>query len=203
MTQRLPELDAVLGDVRRAWRLVYAWQRRVNDLVAHVDAALVGRGYAFEEWRPTRYSPPPRTGTPFFRDSTWAWDMLPGYRFWVSWVRWDAEGGRTRRVTLDVCADTGFRKEGVEPDPADFLPAAQSDSVAWLGWWTATTHSPDWAAGWRELTRTPIVAGEQKSAVAAGVTYTVISRAVPLAALPDLPDVDDELVTPTLAWDAG
>lgn len=199
MSEAENDLAGALTDVRRAWRLVYAYQRRLNDLLAVVDARLVARKFGFEGWRPTWYSPPPRTGTPFFRAGTWAWDMLPGYRCYVEWTRATGSGG-TQRVVIDASADSGFRKAGGEPDPGEFAPVEESESVLWIGLWTATTRTPDWGAAWTAISAKGVPPGEEAVATVGGVAYSFRSMPVYIEDLPEPADVEREVTGPILAW---
>lgn len=78
MTTTYEELNNALADVRRAYRLVHAYQRRVSDLMTQVDQTLSATGLSFVQWRPLFNKASPRTSTPFFSGGRWAWDMLPG-----------------------------------------------------------------------------------------------------------------------------
>jgi hypothetical protein len=148
MNQPTPQdLAAALTDVRRAYRLVYAYQRRMNDLVAEIDAALTQDGLEFELWRPVFNAPPPRSGTPYFR-GRWAWDMLPGYATQVHWCDPTGKKGRRRRVVLQAVVDSGATFDAAEPDPADFEAADACESQLRIGLWTTTATQPTWDAAW-------------------------------------------------------
>jgi hypothetical protein len=117
------DLRAALADVRRAYRLVYAYQRRVFDLFGAVAEPLESNGFEFDRWEPTLFAMP---GRHFYKPDRWAWDFLPGYNLWAAWNR--ARAGDHRRVVLALDSDTGFDRKRGEPDPADFIPAEKSQS---------------------------------------------------------------------------
>lgn len=196
-------LSGALADVRRAWRLVYAYQRRVNDMLALIDTALGAKKFAFVNWKPTDFSAPARSGTPFFRAGTWAWDMLPGYRLYTEWSRWSGKVGVTHRVTINVSADSGFKKSGGEPDPSDFTPACDAESVVWLGCWTATTQTPDWSAAWAAFSSQGLPKGTTGTTSVGDVAYTFRSEAVYIDDLAEPGDVTAQIIDPILAWAAA
>lgn len=183
--QRQPNFDlaAALVDVRRAWRLVYAYQRRMNDLVAGVDTVLAHHGLEFELWQPLFNAPPTKRGTPYFR-GRWAWDMLPGYATQVHWIDPQLKNGRRRRVVLQAVADSGRRFEGGEPDPVDFEPADAAETQLRLGLWTTTAAKPAWEAAWAVISTREYWLGVQSVDVE-GAIYTYEYRAVDVADLVD------------------
>lgn len=144
MTIDTETLAASLSDVRRAYRLVYAYQRSLWDLLAQVDRLLVAHKLEFGHWEPQSVDPVPKRGTPFFR-SCWAWDLLPAYDLGCMWEENSRGHPRARRVYLIAKADTGYNAKGeAEPDPADFTDAAESRTTLKFGLWTAWTSKPDW-----------------------------------------------------------
>ncbi len=150
MSIQQQDLSTALADVRRAFRLVYAYQRRLFDLYAEVDGLLVEKGLAFERWGAVWNASPPRTGTPFFRNK-WAWDMLPGYALGCYWVDQKPRGGLRRRLLLQAIADTGRTYDGAEPDPVQFDDVETARSTLRMGRWTSTAGKPDWNAAWQRI----------------------------------------------------
>ncbi|MDC0670342.1 SIR2 family NAD-dependent protein deacylase [Nannocystis radixulma] len=114
--------------VRRSYRLVYQYQRRVFDRLAELTDALAAMGLAFERWDPALYSRPAKSTTEFFRRPYWAWDLLPAYHLRLVFSASVAEDRSARRIVVSVVADDGFRARSSrdEPDPRFFAPAEQS-----------------------------------------------------------------------------
>ena len=71
------DLGAALLDVRRAYRLLWAYHRRQSDLLSALDAHLHRHGLVFTGWRPYRFAAP-STRSAFFgvfssmRTAAWA-----------------------------------------------------------------------------------------------------------------------------------
>lgn len=114
--------------VRRSYRLIHQYQRRIFDRLAELSDALSGMGIAFERWDPALYSRTAKSTTEFFRRPYWAWDLLPAYHMRLVFGAAHAAGRPARRVVVDVVADDGFRASStrIEPDPGSFAPAEQS-----------------------------------------------------------------------------
>ncbi len=178
------DLAAALTDVRRAYRLVYAYQRRMNDLMAEIDTALAEQGLEFEVWRPVFNASPPRSGTAYFR-GRWAWDMLPGYATQVQWCDSARRKGSRRRVVVQAVADSGRTFDGAEPDPVDFEAAEESETQLRIGLWTTTASQPAWDAAWSAVsTRDRYWEGVQDAEIDGG-HYTYEYVGVDVASLVD------------------
>lgn len=152
MTMTREELSATLADVRRAYRLIHAYQRRVWDLLRVIDQTAARGGLAFDHWQPMNVNAPPKAKTKFF-EWCWAWDFVPAYDLGCEWV---GKAGKkvVKRVFVIVKADTGYKQRGnKEPDAADFPPAEACATEVHLGLWEASPASPDWEAAWAELTQ--------------------------------------------------
>ena len=76
------DLEASLVQVRAAYRLLHAFQLRVNDLYRTLDDALQGERLRWRDWAPRYNRRPPQA--PFFRNR-WAWDLFPGHSPCSSW----------------------------------------------------------------------------------------------------------------------
>lgn len=142
MTQE--ELADALHDVRRAYRLVYAYQRRITDVIGAIGEVVHRHDIPFIGWSPVHNAPPVKTGKMFFERGKWAWDMLPLYAVHCEWHDPNPRKGFRRRVAVAALADTGFVKEGREPDPSDFEAAASSRSTLTVELWTARGRGVSW-----------------------------------------------------------
>lgn len=194
------DLRAALTDVRRAFRLVYAYQRRVSDLLAELSATLDANGLQFHEWSPHLYGPPTRSGTEFFRADRWAWDMLPGYSPRCEW-RSEAAMVVVRRVVMVVRADSGFRSQYGEPDPQGFVPAEDATSDLKIGLWRASTKVEDWEAAVKAVHALPdVFDGKEHTARVGAVEVAYRLLVVDLADLPDAGAVRTKLLDPLTSW---
>ena len=201
------DLASALTALRRSYRLLYDWQRRVHDLHAAVDTTLRQEGLTFQRWRPLFNSPPARAGTPFFRDR-WTWDMLPG---WATSTRWGDERRRgpartRRRVVFQCLVDTGRRYDGDEPDPARFLPVEEATSELRVGLWTSDAATPDWGAAYQRVQARDADGWDWTGELALQVdedAYTYAYRGVALATLVDAAATRRALLDPLQAWCAA
>ncbi len=122
------DLDLALRDVRASYRLIYAFQRRTNEIAGLIAKALDGAGLEFQRWDPAFFSRPCRSSTPYWSDH-WTWDMLPGFALTSVFETPHASPGLQMRAVVQFIADTGFEKRGGEPDPGQFESAEESSSV--------------------------------------------------------------------------
>jgi hypothetical protein len=144
-------LRSALTDVRKAYRLVYAYQRRLWDLLRTLDDVLRKGGLEFHRWSPVRFWPPPKASTPFFADRS-PWDFLPAYKLQCEWQGRDADAHTTRRVSIVATADTGGEgRSAADPDPSSFDRADDTRTDLWVDLWTASTASPNWDAAERRV----------------------------------------------------
>lgn len=122
------DLAAALQDLRSAYRLVYAYQRRTNEIAGHLTSALDGAGLEFQRWDPVFFSRPCRSSNPYWSDHS-AWDMLPGFALGLLFESGRRMDALFHRVLVQFIADTGFEKRGGEPDPVQFTSVEEADSV--------------------------------------------------------------------------
>ncbi len=200
MNEPALDLKAALTDVRRAFRLIYAYQRRVSDILAEVSAALDANGLKFFEWSPHLFGPPARSGTEFFRADRWAWDMMPGYSPRCEW-RSEAVAVSVRRVVLVVRADSGFRTQYGEPDPQDFVSVEDATSDLRVGLWRASAKVEDWEMAVKTVHALPdVFDGKERAARVGPAEVAYRHLAVELADLPDAAAVRTRLLDPLTAW---
>lgn len=125
-----------LEDVRRAYRLVAAYQQRVIYFLEEVERAFPELKFFW--WMPERFKVPPRGGT--HPNDRWTWDGLP-YFSTSNYFMFPgtSSGGKMPSnqffLIVDICADTGFDlgKETASfhgPDPATFPLVSDTSSVA-------------------------------------------------------------------------
>lgn len=146
-----------LETIRRAYRYVVAYERRILDTISRIDSVIHEAG--FERWMPERWTPlyrafPSRSWSP----DRWAWDNVPCYAVRYKWVKGAANTAGTRYVLVDHIADTAFEKKRLsdknEPDPLEDLPPP--DSVRSVLRWHVIEQDepmPDaiWNLQWHDL----------------------------------------------------
>lgn len=209
MTEPNLDLGAALTDVRRAYRLIYAYQRRLSDLLQEVSSTLAAQGLEFYWWEAQLFGGVGRGGTPFFASGRWAWDMLPGYAPHCDWR--SAAGLDQKRVVVVTRADTGFLAKQGEPDPANFVPVESSHSELQIFLCRAkgVTLSPTaydawdqaWDAAWETVKGLPNLRdGHDHVGVIGPAQFTYRYIAIDLAGLPDAAAVRAKLIDPLVAW---
>jgi hypothetical protein len=192
------ELKAALTDVRRAYRLVYAYQRRVFDLAGAIAEPLEAAGFEFEHWEPTLFATP---GKSFYKPDKWAWDFLPAYSFRSTWNRFRPSD--VRRASLTIVADTGFEKKRAEPDPADFVPPEKALSELWLNLWRSEV-TPPWEKTVAALASAGEIAdGQEHKLDVGGVACQFRRLRVDLSDLLEEATVDKRLLQPVRQWLSG
>jgi hypothetical protein len=124
------EIEAALLDVRKGYRLIYLFQRRVLDVCTEIIGGFES-DLNFYQWSPSHYEITPRRGTdPINR---WAWDFLPLYDFCTFYlpegVHWEEHKPGDWMLAIRVTADSGFAIVGeAEPDPRDFDEPVRCES---------------------------------------------------------------------------
>lgn len=200
MSTTRDDLARALCDVRRAYRLLQVYHRRLCDLLQLVDGALTAAGLEFDRWEPINVWRLPRGKKPFFRPETWSWDLTPAYQVRCVWEQ--AVKGRARRVVIEHIGDTGYttNSEG-EPDPGTFKDAGQSATELRVGLWTARAKRADWDQAWVEVHRIPDWDDGRVHAVAVeGVEHTYRHLAADIADLCDAAAVKEKLLDPIEQW---
>ncbi len=202
MTTSPEELAIALREVRTAFRLVYAYQRRLSDLYAEIDTVLSANSLQFDRWGPCFNNRPPTEKTRFYARHLWAWDMLPGYAPSSEWTEKNTKGGVFRRVVIEALADTGRLSPGPasEPDPLQFDDAEKCRSILRIGLWTTTTLQPDWRQAWDRIVSTRPNWGVRATVEINGATYTHDYMEVDLANLVIPGAVEKELLEPLKRW---
>lgn len=149
MNDKKDELKAALVDVRRAYRLLHAYHRRVNDLLYTAHEFLAKQHAEFDAWGPINVWMLPQKSKPFFRPETWAWDLTPAYQVECVWRR--SRSGMHHKMHIHAIADTGYDASGEgEPDPAKFEHAETARSEIRVGLHRTRASEPDWGAAWKQ-----------------------------------------------------
>ena len=122
--------DAIadMSQVRIAYRLVVAYQRRLLDLFRFVQIGVRDRypTIRFHGWSPSKW------GRPGTTDPTqkWAWDFVPLHHSEIGWVSSDSAAPGSFWFWLSHEADVGWTHDGRgEPDPLAFEPAETCRTV--------------------------------------------------------------------------
>ncbi len=129
MESNSDELKKALLDVRKAFRLLFLYQRRVLDLAMTFANEMSLRpycvGYGFNR---------PATANPFDK---WVWDMLPMYRVSFLFLSPLTDQNHPKRgewlLDIHLVSDSGY-PEGIswkkgEPNPVTFSPAENCVSL--------------------------------------------------------------------------
>lgn len=126
------DIGEALLAVRRSYRLLQLYQRRVLDLCRELVDAM-GSDLQFYYWTPSYFWPPPQRGTDP-ATGRWSWDFLPLYDFCVFYQPLGQDVHHHQRgdwmLVIRVSSDSGYKSEGrVEPDSVQFEDPAVSNSV--------------------------------------------------------------------------
>ena len=143
------DLDEAFQDVRRAYRLIAAYQRRALDIVDELVRQF--EKFQFYYWSPVQFAPPPRRSSdPVGR---WAWDGLPYYCFSCLYLPVGAKLDEPKkgewRLKINIDADTGYSAGDDEPDPTKFRDVTECESLLRLYGWRceADDNVGDWYYG--------------------------------------------------------
>jgi hypothetical protein len=197
------DLPEALANVRRAYRLVYQYQRRLCDLLQTVDESLSKSGLAFESWWPEHASRPAQSTTSFFQKGKWAWDLIPAYQLHCEWTESHPKGNVARLVGISAVADSGWISgDDGEPDPSRFQRTEDCATHLSVGLVTMRGKNPDWSgAGWPAIS--PLWArgeGSSRTVKVGGVEYTHRRILVDVAQLTDAAAVESKLLLPIRDW---
>jgi hypothetical protein len=120
-----PDLASALCDVRKAYRLLYDYQRAVLDTVKYLGDQL---GLTYLNAFPRFSDAPPRHGRGLFE--CWAWDWLGFMLHEINFMH-EKEGNEDFRFTVWVFSDTGyFLGEGDDRcEPGAFAAAQNSRTM--------------------------------------------------------------------------
>lgn len=141
-----------LATIRRAYRYVTAYERRVLDAFEHVDAVAKGAGYSRNmpyRWQPLGRNLPSRDWAPEHS----SWDFIPLYAARFQWLRGEPNKPGSRFLCVDHIADTAFeewqRQHAGAPEPLEGLGAPES-SRSVLRWLVVAVDASLPAGLWNE-----------------------------------------------------
>lgn len=203
MNDKNDELSAALVDVRRAYRLLHAYHRRVNDLLYGAHEFLAKQGAEFESWGPINVWTLPQKTKPFFRPETWAWDLTPAYQVECVWRR--LRNGIHHKIHIHAIADNGYDASGEgEPNPAIFEPAEKTRSEIRVALHQTRASEPDWGASWKKLSvKTNRKNGDIHVVAVGKDEYTYRYFEINLVDLGDEQAVKEKLLEPIGVWIVG
>lgn len=203
MSDKKNELADALTDVRRAYRLLHAYHRRVNDLFYAVHEFLEKQGAEFASWGPLNVWSLPQKTKPFFKPETWAWDLTPAYQVECVWHRF--RDGIHHKLHIHAIADTGYDAAGEgEPDPAKFERAEKSRSEIRVGLHRTRAKNPDWSEAWKKLSANSTRKNSNVHCIKIeSDEYTYRYFAVDIVDLSDEQAVKEKLLQPLLEWLKG
>jgi len=132
----MPDLSSSLADVRRAYRLIWGYQRRIMDLVQIFEDEFPS--HEFYAWSPLSFARPTQlTTSPIHK---WAWDGLPFYKASFLYALAGSDPNHHRvgewlfEVTLDA-DNVDFAPLRGEPDASKFPDAETTASTVKLIAW--------------------------------------------------------------------
>ena len=138
----MSDLSSSLIDVRRAYRLIWGYQRRIFDLVQLFEDEFAS--HEFYAWAPLSFGRPTQLTTSPLRK--WAWDGLPFYKasFLYTPANSDPNSHRADDWMFEIAVDTDnvdFSTMRGEPDAAAFPDASTTDTTLRLVAWKCTEEA--------------------------------------------------------------
>ncbi len=201
MTINPNQLAAALAEVRKAYRLLQAYHRRLCDTLAAMNDVLVNGGLKFTCWAPVNVDRLPRGDRPFFVADRWAWDLTPGYWTFSEW-KGENKNGSVAYVRVEAIADTGYddSSDG-EPNPANFGDVERSETELRIELWLAQTSAPNWEAARQGATSSSgMYDGQLRAIEIDRVEYTRQCFHIAIAELVDKAAVQARVVEPLERW---
>ena len=144
-----------LAEVRRAYRSIVAYERRVLEAVGRVDDLVREAGF---ERRALGRGGPAERGSPGreWPGTKWAWDHVPLFAARFQWLAGGENAAGSRYVVVDHVADTAYERKRLEertltePDMLEDLEAvAEEASRSVLRWNVVKLGAPVPANVWR------------------------------------------------------
>ena len=191
----LLDLKHALVDVRKAYRLIWLYQRRVVDIIRLIADTL---GYRFYRWETEDIigRMPGRTTTDPFSEGSWIWSTLPLYRMSLLYLPttldWNVQKKGEWMLEIVVETDSGFseREDDLERAPSEFKAADQSETFLRLYAWYCTG---DGNVGWFSNIWNELDWPEQDDEVTVEhptVPVRLLRRSLDLSTLPDRASVE-------------
>jgi hypothetical protein len=154
------ELEDVFIDVRKAYRLLYFYQRRIMDTIEFISTTLsrnIYSGYSLFS------DNAPRNGSKLKLDR-WSWDWLSMY-FYEFYFEEEKSGDDTYKLAISVQADNGYYKinKGISRTDVDQFAAVDVSASKIYFFIAKNTWKPnDFDDTWDTDARTEIKFGNQK-----------------------------------------
>ena len=150
------DLTPAMENVRRAYRVVAAYQRRTFSTIKLIEAKFPEVGFYY--WTPRLYKQPPqRASSPVDR---WGWDGLPFYDFSILYTERELDDGyRPLRgrwmLDVHVQSDSGYDDEtSGEPNGETFDAAEDSETNLSLTAWRCDGDqfsNRNWYSVWKDV----------------------------------------------------
>lgn len=193
------DLVGALTDVRKAYRLIWLYQRRVVDIIRLISDRL---GYRFFRWETQDHigrMPGQVTKNPFGQGE-WIWATLPLYRMSLFYLPtaldWNVQKSGQWMLEVVLETDTGAKyteEDDSEPSPVEFAPADKSETLLRLyAWYCTKDGNLDWFHEiWHELDYPE--QDDDPTTENASIPIRIIRRSLDLSKLPDRPSVERAL----------
>lgn len=196
-------LSEALVEVRRAYRLAWAFQRRLFDLLNTFASELEGEGLSLTRWDPGHASRPPQSSSRFYSPEYWAWDFLGAYQIRLLFDSAPNRPGGAAHVWCKVKVDTGYSKrdDHSEPDANTFEPVEESKSLLGLFLGRSSGGPVDWKQCQITARATPGFAHGKLHTLQKGeLTVSLLGWDVDLAKLHDRDSANRHLVEPVIRF---
>lgn len=151
----MPIPKETIADVRRAYRLIWGYQRRVMDILRMMADEF--DTHEFYYWTPLETDPLAKRGTNPLK-TQWAWDALPFYKasFLYKVIGSDHNAPMAGQWLLELSVDSDdvdFDDYRGEPDASRF-PSAQTcnSTISLIAWQCTNDIKANWFNGvWETL----------------------------------------------------
>lgn len=182
----MPEIsqEDALRDVRDAYRIVHAYQRRILDTMNLVGDAFPEASFYY--WDCLNYNHPPQRSSDIRK--VWAWDALPMHGFSVFLTREMPESYRVKpggwMLELSALADDAFESEGEgEPDATSFAGSDQAGTKFDLVMWRYDGNNQEKQSTWHGEWSSHDYPDEEGVATTMADDMTAMMRSYDLATL--------------------
>jgi hypothetical protein len=146
MAVDIEEIEKALVDVRKAYRLIYLYQRRVLDICRTISKELGLRSHSVRYWFE-------RPAHDHIGKDKWVWDMIPMYRINFLFIPVSSDYNSPKSgdwmLNIRILSDSGYPEEAKsEPDPTRFT-CRPEDSKTYIGLYAMLITPGD--RNWRDL----------------------------------------------------
>lgn len=193
------DLAEALLDVRRAYRLIYAYQSRISDVLRAIAGVMRQHSLPFDRWEPKHADVLPRPNKPFFDSGISAWSSLPMYATQAHWADAGVRKGVRRWVDVYVDADTGFESTEGDPNPSDFVQPEVATSQLIVRMMTVRGRGANWNQATEYVDQHGTDDGNQAFTIGAA-QYTCSAIELDLTALAASDSLDRLVLKPMQRW---